>query len=58
MKNNKLILKFQQRFRIVEHVFTEEVNKTALIPDVDAIKNTINRFIRKICIWNEQGFSI
>ena len=30
MKNNRLILKFQQRFtRVKDNVFTEEVNKVA-----------------------------
>ena len=36
IKNNKLILKTQQRFRSEKHnVFTEEINKTALISNDD-----------------------
>ena len=35
VKNNKLILKAQQRFRNKKHVFTEEINKIALSSNND-----------------------
>ena len=46
IKNNKLILKLQQRFWSKKHnVFTEEVNKIALSAN------------RNLCIWNKQRSS-
>ena len=43
MKNNKLILKTQQRFRSEKHsVFTEEINKIALISNDDKIIKLID----------------
>ena len=42
IKNNKIILKIQQRFKSERHnVFTEEINKIALISNGDK-KNGIN----------------
>ena len=42
-KNNKLILKSQQRFRSKKHnVFTEEVNKITLIANDDTIIQSID----------------
>ena len=35
IRNNKLILKLQQKFRSKKNVFTEEVNKIALSPNND-----------------------
>ena len=49
IKNNKLILKLQQRFRSEKHnVLTEKVNKIALSA------NDNKEYNRKICIWNKQ----
>ena len=53
MENYKPILKSQQRSRNEKHnVFTEEVNKIALSVNDDK-KNTTNRLIRNIYIWNK-----
>ena len=53
IKNNKLILKAQQRFKSEkQNVFTEEVNKIALSANDD------KRTIKKLCIWNERGFNM
>ena len=42
-KNNKLILKRQQRFRIEKHnVFTKNINKIALSSNDDKIIQSIN----------------
>ena len=35
IKNDKLILKTQQRFKSEKHVFTEEINKTVLSSNYD-----------------------
>ena len=35
IRNNKLILKTQQRFKSEKHVFSEEINKTALSSNDD-----------------------
>ena len=35
IRNNKLILKMQQRFKSEKHVFPEEINKTALSSNDD-----------------------
>ena len=52
-KNNRLILKLQQRFRRKKHnVSTEKVSKIALSAANDKT-NTNNRFNRNICIWNK-----
>ena len=46
IRNNKLILKTQQRFKSKRHsVFTEEINKIASSSNDDSIKT---------CIWNMQ----
>ena len=43
IKNNKLILKIQQRFRSEKHnVFTEEINKIALSSNDDKRMQSIN----------------
>ena len=43
IKNNKLILKTQQGFRMQKHnVFTEEINKIALSLNVDKIKQSVD----------------
>ena len=43
IKNNKLILKRQQRFRIEKHnVFTKDINKIALSSNDDKIIQSIN----------------
>ena len=53
LKNNKLILKSQQKCRSEKHnVFTEEVNKIALTVYSDK-KNAISCFNRNICIWSK-----
>ena len=50
-KEDKLILKSQQRFRSKKHnLITEEANKIALSANNDK-KITFNRFNRIICIW-------
>ena len=51
IKNSRLIVKSQQRFRSKKHnVFIEEVNKIAL----SANNDTINRFSKNIGILNKQ----
>ena len=65
IKNNKLILKTQQRFKSERHnVFTEEIKKIALSPNDDKRIQSIqfssiqvNQFSRNVCICNEQGFN-
>ena len=57
LKNNKSTLKIQQRSKSKRHnVFTEGINKIALSSNDDK-ENTMNRFDRNICIWNNQRFS-
>ena len=56
IRNNKSILKTQQRFKSEEHVFTEEINKTALSSNDDTRMQSIDS-IENICIWNEQRSS-
>ena len=52
IKNNRLILKTQQRFKSERYnVFTEEINKTALSSEM------IKECNRNICIWNKQRSS-
>ena len=54
MKNNKLILKTQQRFIGEKHTFTELINKIALISNDNKILKSINR---NIWTWNEKRFA-
>ena len=57
IKNNKSILKIQQRFKSESNnVFTEEINKIALSSNDDKRMQSIDSKI-KICIWNKQRFS-
>ena len=57
IKNNKVILKTQQRFKNERHnVFTKEIDKIASRSNDDK-KNAINWFDGNICIWNEQSSS-
>ena len=42
LKNNKLILKKQQRFKSDRHVFTEEINMTALSSNDDKRMQSID----------------
>ena len=57
LKNNKSTLKIQQMSKSKRHnVFTEGINKIALSSNDDK-ENTMNRFDRNICIWNNQRFS-
>ena len=52
LKNNKLILKTQQRFKSERYnVFTEEIKKIPLSSNDDK-NNSINCFDRNICIWS------
>ena len=46
----------KKRFRSEKHVFTEEINKTALSSNDDK-KNAISWFDRNICRWNKQTFN-
>ena len=55
IKNNKLILKSQQRCRSEKHnVFIGEITKIVLSTNDDKRIQSISRFSRNICIWNEQ----
>ena len=55
IKNNKLILEIQQRFKRERHnIFTEDIN---CFKYRRMQKNAINSFHRNICIWNKQRFS-
>ena len=57
IKNNKLILKTQQRLKSESHnAFTKDINKIALSSHYDK-KNAITWFNRNIGIWNEQRSS-
>ena len=52
IKNNKLILKTQQRLKSKRQSdLPEKFNKIALSSKDDK-KNTINQFSKNICIWN------
>ena len=55
IKNKKLILKTQQRFRSKKHnVFTEEINSIALSSNDDKRIQSIDSVETCICIWNKQ----
>ena len=57
LKNTKLILRTQQRFKTERYnVFTEEINKIALSSNDDK-RMQYNWFDRNISIRNEQGSS-
>ena len=52
-KNNKSILKTQQRFISEKHkIFTEEINKIALSSDDDKRMQSIDS-IENICVWKK-----
>ena len=54
IKNNKSILKSQQRFREKKHnKFNEDVSNIALRATNDK-RMSISQFSRNICIWNKQ----
>ena len=55
IKNNKLILETQQRFKSEGHVFTEEINMIALSSNDDKRMQAINSI--ETCIWNKQRCS-
>ena len=57
VKNNKIILKTQQRFKIERHnTFNEEINKIALSSNDDKRMQSINWI--ETCIWNRQRSSM
>ena len=56
IRNNKLILKTQQRVKSERHnVFTEKINKMALSSNDDKRIQSID--LIETCIWNEQRSS-
>ena len=59
IKNKRLILKTQQRFRSKkDNVFTEETSNTALSANDDKRIKSANSVETCICIWNKQIFDI
>ena len=58
VKNNKVILKTQQRFKNEKHnVLTEEIKKIALSSNDDKRMQSIDS-IEILCVWNEQRSSM
>ena len=54
MRNNKSILKTQERIKFERYnIFTQGINKINLSSNSDK-KKAINWFDRNICIWNEE----
>ena len=66
VKNTKLILKKQQRFKSKKHVFTEEINKIALslsddkrIQSIDSIETYVHGTGKDlVCRKRERTFNI
>ena len=54
MKNNKLMLKTQQRFGSEKHVFTEEINIIALSSSDEKKKKKCNQLIGQKNMHMEQ----
>ena len=58
IKNNKLILKTEKRFKSEKHnIFIESINKTAFRSNDDK-KNKINLYDRNRCIRKEETSSM
>ena len=57
IKDNKLILKTQQRFKSeIQQVFTKEISKITLSSNDDKRMKTIDS-IKNMCPWNEERCS-